>query len=179
MSKQFNKLIHIATIGKAVGLKGDMKLHIHSDFPEQFKKGASFFINEKDSLVLSDVNLEKGIIRLSGCTSPEDARKFTNKKLYTTLERTRQECQLKDGEHFWFDIEGCKVVEDGKTLGVVQEVERISITNYLNIRTDEELVKNGLAKAFLIPLQKQFILNTDIEKKIITTNGAMDILEAS
>jgi 16S rRNA processing protein RimM len=179
MSKQFNKLIHIATIGKAVGLKGDMKLHIHSDFPEQFKKGASFFINENDSLVLSDVNLEKGVIRLSGCASPEDAKKFTNKKLYTTIERTRQECKLKEGEHFWFDIQGCRVIEDGKILGIVQEVDRIAITNYLNIKTDENLVKSGFAKTFLLPLEKHFILDTDVEKKIITTSGAMDILEAS
>ncbi|MDO8260641.1 MAG: ribosome maturation factor RimM, partial [Candidatus Magasanikbacteria bacterium] len=52
MSKQLSKLLHIATIGKTVGLKGDMKLHIQSDFPEQFKKGSSFFIDADASLTL-------------------------------------------------------------------------------------------------------------------------------
>ena len=30
--------IYIAKLGKTVGLKGQQKLHIDSDFPEQFKK---------------------------------------------------------------------------------------------------------------------------------------------
>lgn len=179
MSKQQNRLLHIATIGKTVGLKGDMKLHINSDFPEQFKKGASFFLNENQSLTLGDINHERGIARFIGYTSPEDAKKLTNKYLYTTIERTRDECHLKDGEYFWFDIEGCKVVEDGKILGVVDEVDRIGITNYLFIITDEELVSKGFAKSFLLPFNKPFTLNTDIQAKIITVNGGMDILEAS
>jgi len=179
MSKQYNNLLHIATIGKTVGIKGDLKLHIKSDFPEQFVKGASFFINEKETVTLSDVNHARGLIKLDGYTSPESARKFTNKKLYTTLERTREECHLEDGEFFWFDIIGCSVVENGKILGVVQEVDRITVSNYLSVKTDEILVKEGFAKSFLVPFHKPFILNTDIDKKIITANGAMDILEAS
>lgn len=179
MSKQLNKLLHIATIGKAVGLRGNMKLHIHSDFPEQFKKGVSFFIDKDISVTLGEVNLEKSFIKIVGCSSPEDARKFTNKKLYTTIERTRQECSLKDGEYFWFDIEGCAVVEGGKTLGIVEEMQRIAATNYLSVRTDEALVKEGFSKNFLIPFCKPFKVSADIKEKIIAVTGAMDILEAS
>jgi len=179
MSKQYNNLLHIATIGKTVGIKGDLKLHIKSDFPEQFVKGASFFISEKETVTLSDVNHARGLIKLDGYTSPESARKFTNKKLYTTFERTRQECHLEDGEFFWFDIMGCSIVENGKTLGIVQEVDRITVSNYLSVKTDETLVKEGFAKSFLIPFHEPFILKTDIDKKIITVSGAMDILEAS
>lgn len=179
MSKQSNKLLHIATIGKTVGLGGDMKLHIKSDFPEQFKKGASFFINENETLTVSDINHERSLIKFVGYRSPEDAKKLTNKNLYTTIERTRKECHLEKGEHFWFDIEGCSVVEDGKVLGVVDEVDRMGITNYLFVITDEALVKSGFAKSFLIPYREPFALNTDIKEKVITVNGAMDILEAS
>ena len=179
MSKQYNNLLHIATIGKTVGIKGDLKLHIKSDFPEQFVKGASFFISEKETVTLSDVNHARGLIKLDGYTSPESARKFTNKKLYTTFERTRQECHLEDGEFFWFDIMGCSIVENGKTLGIVQEVDRITVSNYLSVKTDETLVKEGFAKSFLIPFHEPFILKTDIDEKIITVIGAMDILKAS
>lgn len=179
MSKQSSNLLHIATIGKSVGLKGEMKIHIKSDFPEQFKKGVSFFISENESITLESVNHERGLVKLSGYNSPEDAKKLTNKKLYTTIERTRSECHLEDGEYFWFDIEGCSVVEDGKVLGVVEEVDRISVTNYLCVNTNEALVKEGFAKSFLIPFNKPFTIKTDIKEKIITVSGAMDILEAS
>lgn len=179
MSKQSSNLIYIATIGKTVGLKGDLKLHIHSDFPEQFISGATFSLNEKESITLSHVNGDKSLVKIDGYDNPESARKFTNKELYTTIEKTRKECHLERGEFFWFDLEGCTIVENGKVLGIVENVERIAITNYLLIKTDEALVNSGLTKSFLLPYHKNFVLTTDIEKKIMTVSGAMDILEAS
>ena len=180
MSKQFKEqLLHIATIGKTVGIHGNMKFHVKCDFPEQFHNGATFFTNLKKNITLNDVNLEKGIIKIDGIHTIEDAKKFTNAKLFTTREETRKNCHLDDGEYFWFDLDDCDVFEDGKLLGKVDEVQRILITNYLSIKTDEELIKAGHAKSFLIPFQEPFRVSVDIDKKIITVSGGMDILEAS
>jgi len=180
MSKQFKEqLLHIATIGKTVGICGDMKFHIKTDFPEQFQNGATFFTNLKKEITLNDVNLERGIIKIATINTIEDAKKYTNAKLFTTREETRKNCHLEDGEYFWFDLEDCEVFEDGKRLGIVYEVERIAITNYLNIKTDEELIQSGSAKSFLVPFADPFKVTVDIDKKIITLSGAMDILEAS
>jgi 16S rRNA processing protein RimM len=181
MSNQSNKnsLLHIATIGKTVGIKGDMKFHINCDFPEQFKSNTTFFINKKDTITLSEVNHDRGTIKIVGINSVEDAKKYTNVKLFTTYEDTKQNCHLDNGQFFWFDIVGCEVVENGKLLGVVQEIERITINDYLNIKTTDDLIESGHAKSFLIPYVQPFILKTDIDTKTITVDGAMDILEAS
>ena len=180
MSKQFKEqLLHIATIGKTVGIKGDMKFHIKCDFPEQFHNGATFFTNLKKDITLDDVNLERGIIKIAGINTIEDAKKYTNAKLFTTREETRKNCHLDEGEYFWFDLEDCEVFEDGKCLGKVHDIERIAITNYLNIKTDEKLIQSGSAKSFLVPFIEPFKVHVDIDKKIITLRGAMDILEAS
>jgi len=180
MSKQYNEqLLHIATIGKTVGINGDMKFHDKSDFPEQFYNGATFFTNLKKEITLQDVNLVRGTVKINGITTIEDAKKFTNAKLFTTKEETRKNCHLDDGEYFWFDLDDCEVFEDGKLLGIVDEVERIAISNYLNVKTSDSLVKDGFSKRFLIPFIKPFHVHTDIDKKVITVSGAMDILEAS
>ncbi len=180
MSKQFKEqLLHIATIGKTVGIKGDMKFHIKCDFPEQFQNNSTFLTNKNANITLSEVNLDKGIIKIAGANNIEDAKRYTNLKLYTTREETRKNCHLDDGEFFWFDLEDCEVFEDGRLIGIVYEVERITVSNYLNVKTDEELVKAGFAKSFLIPYHRPFIIDTDIDKKIITTDGAVDILAAS
>lgn len=180
MSNQLNKnLLHIATLGKTVGIKGDMKLHIQSDFPEQFVQGASFLINNKDKIILSEVNLERGLVKVNNISNPEDAKKFTNAKLYTTYEETRKNCHLEKGEYFFFDLEDCEVYEDGKLLGKVDEVERLNITNYLVINTDESLVKEGFSKRFLVPFVEPFKKSVDIDNKKIILSGAFDILEAS
>ena len=180
MSNQSREpLLHIATIGKTVGIKGDMKLHIKSDFPEQFKAGASFLINKKDKIILSDVNLDRGLVKINNLTNPEDAKKFTNTKLFTTYEETRKNCPLNEGEYFFFDLEDCDVYEDGKCLGRVKEVERINVINYLSIVTDSTLVQKGFSKSFLVPFIGPFKAAVDIQAKRIELCGAMDILEAS
>jgi len=174
-----NKLLHIATIGKTVGIQGDMKFHIKCDFPEQFKNNTSYLINKKSKITLTHVDLEKGLVKINGLSNPEDCKKFTNAKLYTTYEQTRKDCHLEEGENFWFDIEDCQVIEDGKLLGVVYEVERLAVHDYLSVITDEALVKKGFAKSFLIPYITPFKVSIDVDKKIIIVSGAMDILEAS
>ncbi len=180
MSKQFKEqLLHIATLGKTVGIKGDMKFHIKCDFPEQFQKNSTFLINKKDTITLTDVDLDRALVKINGLQNPEDCKKFTNAKLYTTYEQTRRDCHLEDGENFWFDIEGCEVLEDGKLLGVVHEVERLTMHDFLSVTTDKALVEQGFAKSFLIPYIPPFKLSIDIEKKIIEVSGAMDILAAS
>jgi len=180
MSKQYKEqLLHIATIGKTVGIKGDMKFHIKCDFPEQFYNGASFFTNLKKEITLSDVNLERGTIKILGINTLEDAKKFTNAKLFTTRDETRKNCHLDEGEYFFFDLEDCEVFEDGRKLGKVKEVERIAVTNYLSIITDESLVKDGFAKSFLIPFIEPFKQSVDIDTKTITVSGGIGILEAS
>lgn len=179
MSKQSNKLLHIATIGKTVGIRGDMKLHIKSDFPEQFKVGATFLINKKDRITLTDVNLDRLLVKVNNLSNPQDCKKFTNAKLYTTYEETRKNCHLEEGEYFYFDLEDCKVYEGSKLLGKVDDVDRIASTNYLNIVTDESLVKEGLSKSFLVPFVAPFKVSVDIDKKSIVLDGALDILKAS
>lgn len=179
MSNQSDKLLHIATIGKAVGLAGDMKLHIKSDFPEQFVKGAKFFISKKRTIELSDVDLDRSLIRIVGINNPEDAKRLTNEKIYTTYTDTRKNIGLKDGQYFYFDIEDCKVYDNGQLLGKVDEVERIGPTDYLSIITDVSLVEKNLPKSFLIPYQDHFIVSVDIDKKTIEVNGGLDILKAS
>lgn len=171
--------LHVATLGRSVGLKGDMKLHIKSDFPEQFVPGASFTTQTNETLVIESVNFERGTVRLRGFSSPEAIKRLTNAKLFTTFEATRETCELEEGEFFWFDVIGCEVFESGTRLGVVSEIERIAERDYLEIKTDEKLVSQNFAKRFLVPYQDPFILETDIKAKRIEVKGAVDLLEAS
>jgi len=180
MSKQSKEqLLHIATIGKTVGISGDMKFHIKCDFPEQFTQNSSFLMNKKDKVTLTEVDLDRLLVKINNLENPQDCKKFTNTKLYTTYEQTRENCHLEKGENFWFDIEDCEVYENDKLLGVVMEVERLTIHDYLSIKTDKILVEKGLPKSFLVPYIQPFKISIDVEKKIIILNGAMDILEAS
>jgi len=169
---------YIAQIGRTIGLWGDLKLNLHTDFPEQFKVGATFK-SDRGDLTISDVNFKRGIIRFQGYESIDSAKKLTNAKMYSNLEKTKENCQLDEGQHFYFDIEGCTVVQGDLVLGVVDDIQRMVDTDYLVVKTDEKLVEAEMAKSFLLPYIDRYIISADIEAKKIYTKDAKDILEAS
>ena len=175
-----NDKIYVAKLGKAVGLKGHLRLFIDSDFPEQFKKGSEFITNKKTSLVIKEYNSNRELVQFENYEDVDLAKKLTNQELYSTFEQTRQNCKLEENEHFWFDLMDCKIIENGLELGVVVEVHRYPSSDYLEIRTSDELVKKELPKTFLLPhIFDKYILNVDIKNKIINVQEAFVILENS
>ena len=172
------ELLPIARIGKSVGLKGDLKLNILTDFPEQFKKGANFQ-SDRGELAIAFFDQKRKIIRFEGINSVDDAKRLTNSYLYTTKEATKRNCKLKENEYFWYQIIGLEIEDDGCLLGRVEEIERLAGTDYLKIKTDSALVLNGLSKTFLIPYIDRYIVRVDLDKRKVLTTGAKAILEAS
>ncbi len=168
----------IAQIGRTIGLWGDLKFHIHTDFPEQFKAGKTYKTNRGD-LTISEMNTKRGTIRFQGYESIDSAKKLTNVKIYADIAQTKENCDLEEGQHFWFDIIGCQVKQDDETLGVVEEIQRMADTDYLSIKTDDVLVESGLSKNFLLPYIDRYVIKADTDKKIVYTQDAKDILEAS
>jgi 16S rRNA processing protein RimM len=173
-----NEKFFIAQIGRTVGLWGDLKLHLHTDFPEQFRAGSTYQSSRGD-LTVSDINFKRGTIRFVGYENIDAAKKLTNTKLYATQEQTKENCSLKEGEYFWFEVIGCSVEEAGEILGVVEEIQRMADTDYLFIKTDKKLVEAGFPKKFLLPYIDRYILKTETETKTVHTRDAKDILEAS
>lgn len=84
-------------------------------------------------------------------------KKLTNQELFVSEEITKENCTLKENEFFWFDILECKIIEDGRTLGIVKDIHRYPLDDYLEITTDENLVKENLPKTFLIPYNVETI----------------------
>ena len=170
--------VYIAKVGKSVGLMGENRLIIDSDFPEQFFRGASFE-TKRGTLVVESYNEDRELIKFVGIGTREDAKKITNIELYTSIEETKKSCTLEEGEFFWFDIIGCLVFDCGTLLGVVSSVERLEPTDYLVIQTDKTLVNQEHAKSFMIPYVDNFVVQTDVNAKRIDVEGGFDILEAS
>ena len=168
----------IAQIGRTIGLWGDLKFHLHTDFPEQFKVGNTYKSNRGD-LTIADINFTRGIVKFRGYESIDSAKKLTNTKLFANEEQTKENCDLKEGQHFWFDVIGCVVQQDDEVLGLVEDIQRMGDTDYLSVKTEESLVEAGLSKNFLLPYIERYVVKVDTEEKIVYTNDAKDILEAS
>jgi len=173
-----NESALIAQIGRTIGLWGDLKFHLHTDFPEQFQAGKTYHTNN-GALTISEINFKRGIIRFIGYESIDSAKRLTNTKLFANEAQTKESCELKKGQYFWFDLIGCEIKENDIVMGKVEDIQRIGDTDYFIIETDVNLTKEGFSKNFLIPYIPQYVLSIDIENKIIQSKDAHSILEAS
>ncbi len=175
-----SSLIEVAQIGRLVGLKGELKLHLQCDFPEQFKKGKKFTTQKGEVLEVFSYNQTRELISFVGYQDRELAAKLVNTFLFTTQENSVNECALKEGEFFWFDLIDARVIdEDGTLLGKVDEIERIAATDYLVIKTDDTLIKKGMAKSFYLPYIERYIITSDKIKKEVLSKDGLGILENS
>jgi 16S rRNA processing protein RimM len=167
--------IPIAKIGKTFGVKGWVKLHLLTDFPSQFKVGESF---ESDKLILTieHINRKNNTIKFVGYNTLEEAKKLTNRMLYSNEEKSRRDIKLKKDEWFWFDIIGCEVYEDDKLLGRVEDINRINDIDYIVVNIDKNLQVRQ--KRFLFDF-KRHIIDVDIENKKLIVKDTIPILEAS
>jgi 16S rRNA processing protein RimM len=167
--------IPIAKIGKSYGVKGWVKIHLLTDFPEQFKAGATFQA-DKTTLTIEHINRKNNTIKFVGFNTPEEAKKLTNRQLYSNEEQSKEDIKLKKDEWFWFDIIGCEVYEDDKLLGVVEDINRINDIDYIVVSINEDL--GYKQKRFLFDF-KRHIIDVDIENKKLYVKDTIPILEAS
>jgi 16S rRNA processing protein RimM len=168
--------LEIAKLGRTVGLNGTLKLHLLTDFPDQFKKGRTFE-TKRGELIVKKYDPLKEQIQFEHYSTKEEAAALTNVILLSTFEQTRHYCNLEKDEYFWFDIIGSTLVEENKPIGVIKDIERYGIDNHLVIETDPVLVEAGRPKRFLFPYNKHTIGEVNLEAKEIQAIGALDILE--
>jgi len=171
--------IYIAKLGKTVGLKGQQKLIIDTDFPEQFKKNTKLTTDKKQELIIETYNTTSNVIKFVGIDSIEDAKKLTNRQLFVSSEDTRENCKLDAKQFFWFDMIGCTVKENEEILGAVIDIQRMPLSDYIMIETDSQLIEKGFATSFLLPYIDTYIISVDIKTKLIIAQDAKNILEAS
>ncbi|HIP47203.1 MAG TPA: 16S rRNA processing protein RimM [Campylobacterales bacterium] len=172
--------VEIATIGKVVGLGGELKLHLQTDFVDQFVAGAKFTLKNGKSLEIDTYNPKRGLVKFTLYHVREDAAVLTNQKLYLTEAESRENCDLEENQYFWFDMIGSEVIDDGKVLGTIKDIERITTMDYLKITTSEELVSQKLSKEFYIPyIMDVYIERFDMDSKKLYTKDALPLLEAS
>jgi len=167
--------IPIAKIGKTYGIKGWVKLHLLTDFPEQFKAGITFEA-DKITLTIENINRKNNTVKFVDFNNPEDSKKLTNRVLYSNENQSKENIKLKKDEYFWFDILGCEVIENDKILGIIEDINRINDIDYIVVKINEEL---GYKQTRFLFDFKRHIIDVDIENKKIIVKDTLPILEAS
>jgi 16S rRNA processing protein RimM len=169
--------IPIAKIGKTYGVKGWVKVHFLTDFPEQFKAGKTFEA-DKITLTIENINRKNNTIKFLDFNTPEEAKKLTNRTIYSDETQSHNDIKLKKDEYFWFEIIGSEVYEEDKLLGIVEDINRINDIDYIVVKVDKSMQTDGQPKRFLFDF-KRHIVEVDTKNKKLIVQDTIPILEAS
>lgn len=150
-----NDLIQVATLGKAQGIKGEMKINLIGGDADKFAAYDRIIVGVKEFVVESFKTLTNGnFIKLVGVDDRNTAEKLTNTSVYVEKCRVPRE----EGEYFITDLIGCEIVVDGSILGTLSDVLQTGAADVYVVNAD---------KPFMFPALKKVLKNIDITSKII------------
>ncbi|MGI6091460.1 MAG: 16S rRNA processing protein RimM [Veillonellaceae bacterium] len=150
-----NELIVIGQIVAPHGVRGDVRVFPHTDFPERFAKTKRVVLEDGSALDVENAKFHKQfvLVKFRNVNTMNDAEKLRGKLLHVN----RQDVvPLPEGHFYHFDIIGLKVyTESGEYLGIVTDIlETGSNDVYVTEQEDQ--------KPILIPALKEVVLKIDI-----------------
>jgi len=105
------------------GVKGEILMDIHTDFPERLKTGMTVFVgDEYQPMVVASRRPHAAgmLVRLRGIKSPEDAGLYRNTRVYVPA---ADRPELPEGEYYHHQLIGLNVVtDDGRELGLLVDI---------------------------------------------------------
>ncbi|AJS59258.1 ribosome maturation factor RimM [Paenibacillus sp. IHBB 10380] len=158
----------LLTVGKLVnthGIKGEIKVLSHTDFPEQrFAKGKRLFLipTEGNSfwITIESVRFHKEmyILKLEGFSNINEVEKYKGSILKVSKDDV---VELPENEYYFHEIIGCVVYTDedqDKALGVIKEI----LTPGAN---DVWVIKPSSGPDILIPVIDEVVLDVDVKNQ--------------
>jgi 16S rRNA processing protein RimM len=142
------------------GVRGEIIMDLHTDFPERMKKGRKLFVGEaRTPVTLTSVRPHGAgmLVKFEGIDTPEEAGMFRNQWLYVLA----KDVPLPAGQHYKHELLGMRVVdEDGKPLGELVEVLETGAN-------DVYVVAGDSGREILLPAIPSVILDLDFERRVL------------
>ena len=108
----------VGFLRRAHGVRGEIIMDLHTDFPERFQSGRKLFVGEehKPMTVSNTRPHAKGmLVKFKGVETPEDAGQLRNQWVYV---RSTDVPSLPEGKLYQHELFGFEVVDEN---GVVVE----------------------------------------------------------
>ena len=161
----------IGFIRRPHGVKGEVIMDLHTDFPERIKPGRKVYIGDRhESATLGSVR-EHGngiLVRIRGYDTPETAGRFRNQWVYV---KTTEVPPLPEGQHYKYELIDMQVIDDaGNPLGTLTDILETGAN-------DVYIVKNEAGKEILLPAIPSVILETDMEARVMKVHLLDGLIE--
>ena len=160
-----NEMIYIGKTVSTFGIKGELK--VISDFEycdRAYQVNKKILINNIEH-VISGIRYHKNyvLLKIDNLNNINDILKYVGFNIYIK----RIDLGLKESEYLYKDLINREVIDDDNTkLGKVIEV----------LNGNNVLIKVKGSKEFLIPLIDNYISKFDLNKKILYTKNAKELI---
>lgn len=165
------RLIHVGTFGQPQGLKGEVKINIHTSSLESFKTLNHFFMEDGITKIIFKSFKQIGKKYTSfifGCEDRDVAETYKGKKIFSMRENFPT---INNGEYYVSDLIGCKVINiEKRNLGKIIDIKNFGAGDLMEISRDK-------SKNFFIPMNKDNLINIDLQKMIIKVDPILGLLD--
>lgn len=160
-------------VSKVHGLAGEVVATLDVDYPEDYKKLESVFVEENNNLVpffITTIRIKKeqAIIRFEEIDSLDKAQELKGCKLFLPLDFLPT---LTDEQFYFHEIIGYTVIDKNH-----EEIGRVDYFNSSSAQTI--MVVNHQEKEILIPVTDEIIKKVNRDKKVVFVQlpeGLIDI----
>ena len=161
--------ILMGKIVNVVGLKGELKVYSYTDRNERFEELESIWLENK-VYNIENVRYQNKVVilKLEGINDRNQAEAQRNKKVY--IEETDLQ-ELPEDTYYVRDLIGMEVVTETEKLGTISDVIQNSAQDLYEVKTEG-------GKKVYIPVVKQFVLDVDMETRVVKVElpeGLLDL----
>jgi 16S rRNA processing protein RimM len=142
------------------GVKGEIVMDLHTDFPERMKKGRKLFVGEDHKqMTLTNVRPHQAglLVKFKDVDTPEDAGLYRNQWVYVQT----KDVPLPEGQHYKHELLGLKVMDEkDNPLGELIEILETGAN-------DVYVVRDDFGKEILLPNIPSVILDLDLGRGLL------------
>lgn len=143
------------------GLRGEIMMDLHTDFPERMKSGRKLLVGEDyKPVTLAGARPHQAgmLVKFKGIDTPEDAGQFRNQWVYI---KSSEVPQLPEGKIYQHELFGFQVVdENGQLLGELVEILETGAN-------DVYVVRNDSGGEILLPAIPSVVLDIDPDLRVM------------
>lgn len=165
----------VGQITSAHGLRGEMSIELHTDFPERFQAGTTLYMGEQlEPIEIAHARPHKShiLLRFHDVTTREDAERMRGTWLYVPEDDA---VPLDDGAYWIHDIVGLRVITDtGQELGKVTNVMSTGANDVYIIQPAPGINRD---RELLLPAVADVIQKIDIETGTLIVTLLPGLLE--
>lgn len=151
----------VGTLRKAHGLRGEVLMHVLTDFPERLAPKARVFLGDDHTPTAIVSHRPHGgglLLQFEGVDTPEAAGLLRNQSVYV---QANDRPRLPSGHYYHHELLGSTVIdENDETVGVLGQILQTGAN-------DVYVVKLASGKELLLPVLASVVLTIDPDQHLI------------